>query len=173
MNRVLTNYPNYSVSSTGDVYSNPLTFKDSIGRTRKQIHKKLKQHIDKYGYNYVILVSGLDKPKAIKVHRLVAEAFIPNPDNLPYVNHMNENKTDNRVENLEWCDAKYNNTYGTRINRCIDKISKPVGLFINDLLVKTYKNAIETSIDGYTHSRVIDCLKGRTDTYKGVKFKYI
>lgn len=58
MNRVLTNYPNYSVSSTGDVYSNPLTFKDSIGRTRKQIHKKLKQHIDKYGYNYVILVSG-------------------------------------------------------------------------------------------------------------------
>lgn len=44
MNRVLTNYPNYSVSSTGDVYSNPLTFKDSIGRTRKQIHKKLKQH---------------------------------------------------------------------------------------------------------------------------------
>lgn len=125
MNRVLTNYPNYSVSSTGDVYSNPLTFKDSIGRTRKQIHKKLKQHIDKYGYNYVILVSGLDKPKAIKVHR------------------------------------------------CIDKISKPVGLFINDLLVKTYKNAIETSIDGYTHSRVIDCLKGRTDTYKGVKFKYI
>lgn len=101
MNRVLTNYPNYSVSSTGDVYSNPLTFKDSIGRTRKQIHKKLKQHIDKYGYNYVIPVSGLDKPKAIKVHRLVAEAFIPNPDNLPYVNHINENKTDNRVENLE------------------------------------------------------------------------
>lgn len=68
---------------------------------------------NRYGYLYV----GLFKDKKIKqktIHRLVAEAFIPNPDNLPMVNHKDEDKTNNCVDNLEWCDATYNNNYGTR-----------------------------------------------------------
>lgn len=52
--------------------------------------------------------------KTVRIHRLVAEAFIPNPDNLPLVNHKDENKMNNCVDNLEWCTALYNLTYGSR-----------------------------------------------------------
>lgn len=60
------------------------------------------------------------------IHRLVAEAFIPNPDNLPEVNHIDENKSNNCVENLEWCNHRYNSRYGTRIQReSISHINHP------------------------------------------------
>lgn len=72
------------------------------------------------GYEQVYLCkSGVKKYHS--VHRLVAIAFIPNIDNLPYVNHVNENKADNNIENLEWCTAKYNTNYGTGMKRRIEK----------------------------------------------------
>lgn len=68
------------------------------------------------GYLHVNLHDG-KKRKMKLIHRLVAQAFIPNPDILPEVNHKNELKTDNSVSNLEWCTAKYNSNYGTRTIR--------------------------------------------------------
>ena len=73
----------------------------------------LKEHITKFGYKRIgIYKNGVCRMHF--VHRLVAEAFIPNPDNLPQVNHKNEDKINNNVDNLEWCDSKYNMNYGTR-----------------------------------------------------------
>ena len=89
----------YEVSNTGNVKS---LIKNKI----------IKGFINRSGYRLV----GLSKNgirKKITIHRLVAQVFIENPDNLPEVNHKDEDKTNNNVDNLEWCDRKYNNNYGT------------------------------------------------------------
>ena len=77
----------------------------------------LKPWISKGGYYLVNLISKNGKIKHESIHRLVAIAFIDNPCNYPQVNHKDEDKTNNRVDNLEWCDSKYNNNYGTRNER--------------------------------------------------------
>lgn len=71
-----------------------------------------------------VVLSINNAPKSCYVHRLVAEAFIPNPNNLPCINHKNEDKTDNRVENLEWCTQKYNVNYGDAQNKRVERSRK-------------------------------------------------
>ena len=90
-----------------------------LGRIKSLISNGLilKQSLDKDGYCVVTL-----KRKQFKVHRLVAMTFIPNPNNLPQVNHKDENKTNNTVDNLEWCDAKYNINYGNRNEKTRNKL---------------------------------------------------
>lgn len=92
----------YKVSDHGNVYS---TFS-----------KKLLKPFTNNGYLYVT-IANKGSYKKYSVHRLVAMLFIPNPNNLPYVNHKDENKQNNCVENLEWCTASYNTNYGSNINR--------------------------------------------------------
>lgn len=87
----------YKVSNLGNVYS-------------YYMNRQKKQSIRKDGYKFVVLKRN-GKQKYMMVHRLVAEAFIPNPDNLPMINHKDENPSNNNVDNLEWCTAHYNNTY--------------------------------------------------------------
>jgi len=98
-----------SVNDNGRVYDKPIAGK-VMGQTVKS-----------NGYKSVTLTKD-GKCKAFYVHRLVAEAFIPNPDNLPMVNHKDEDKTNNFAENLEWCTNEYNVNYGTGKSRRAKKI---------------------------------------------------
>ena len=100
--KIIEDYPNYSVSNTGIIINTKKNKMMSIYIRKGYCHVKLSTH---------------NKAAQKKVHRLVAEAFIPNPNNYDCINHKDENPLNNNVENLEWCNHSYNNTYGTRIER--------------------------------------------------------
>ena len=95
----------YGVDRTTTVTDNGRTYDKPIAG------KQMKQSLHTKGYKTVCLTKD-GKSKTHFVHRLVAEAFIDNPGNLPMVNHKDEDKTNNFAENLEWCTASYNRTYG-------------------------------------------------------------
>ena len=101
----------YQVSNLGRVRS--LDRIDGMGR---KVEEKILKLGNNKGYQSVFLHKN-GKAKIFQVHRLVATAFIPNPDNLPVVNHKDENPSNNCVDNLEWCTQKYNINYGTSIER--------------------------------------------------------
>ena len=103
----------YEVSNLGRVRS--------VDRYYYRLHKGKVLSLSKNANGYLkVVLSCNGKCKTIKVHRIVAEAFLPNPDNLPQVNHKDEDKTNNSVDNLEWCNAKYNLSYGTRKDKVRD-----------------------------------------------------
>ena len=108
----------YEVSSLGRVRSLPRVVKGNHNSTQFRKGKILKQKIKKNGYLYVCLAKESVNTYH-HIHRLVAKAFIPNPDNLPQINHKDECKTNNVVGNLEWCSQLYNNNYSNKIERGI------------------------------------------------------
>lgn len=120
----------YSVSNLGNVKRNEHytivrpTSQHPKGAKLFYKEKIVNYYICKEGYKIVSLTVDRNTRLVKKVHRLVAEAFIPNPNNYDQVNHKDEDRANNCVNNLEWCDAKYNANYGTRK----DKLSKVSGI---------------------------------------------
>lgn len=113
------------------------------------------------------------KDYSLKIHRIVAQAFIPNPHNLPCVNHKDEDKTNNSVENLEWCDRSYNVNYGSRNSKVAIKLRKRVHQFEGDELVGIYDSAsLAAKFLGLNGNTIKRTCQGHQKTYKGYRWTY-
>ena len=137
----------YKVSNKGRVKSL------NYNHTKKE--KILKPYINNCGYEIVCL-SKNNTRKQYLIHRLVAEAFIPNPNNYSEVNHINEDKLNNYVNNLEWCNKKYNMNYGSRSERASKKISNTM---------KGNRNATRRKVKCITTGEIFNCIKEASEKY--------
>jgi hypothetical protein len=99
----------YKISNLGNVKSIDYYITESSGKTRFRKGRLLTNKLPQGANYYQIILFKQNKAKLWRIHRLVALAFVTNPNALPEVNHINHNKLDNRAENLEWCDKSYNN----------------------------------------------------------------
>ena len=166
----------YEVSNYGRVKSiKRIIKKVRLGNEFSSIQNEiiLKYNCDRYGYLKVGLWKDA-KCKKFFVHRLVADAFIPNKENLPQINHINEIKTDNRVENLEWCSASYNTNYGNRNKTVSIKNSKSVLQLTKELIIINRYNSI-TEVEntlGFQHQNISKCCKGKIPTAYGYVWRY-
>lgn len=160
----------YQVSNMGNVKSLKRTIWNSGKGCYRTVHERiLKANKNNDGYLQVQLHQD-GKRERYLVHRLVATAFLPNPDNLPQVNHIDENKENNCMDNLEWVTCKENANHGTR-NK---KISKPViGIDMVTGLIVEFPSAKEAKSKlGIAQSHICHCLKGRQKSSGGFAWYY-
>ena len=156
----------YEVSDQGRV--------KSLGNNKFGKEKILKPQKDTGGYLKVDLwKDGHAKQKL--VHRLVAEAFIQNHNNLDTVNHKDEDKTNNVASNLEWMSQRDNNNYGTRNKRAGEALSKQVQMFdkLTGELLATFSSTNEAErVTGIAHQHISTCCKGKQKSAGGYVWKY-
>lgn len=162
----------YMVSSYGRVMSVPKRAARSNGYMASYDGQILSPSNNTKGYPSVSLHrDGRGRTRAI--HRLVAEAFVPNPEGLPSVNHIDEDKTNNSVENLEWCTLEYNNNYGTRNNRISATTANTVQMLLDGKVVAEYPSARKAyEATGTTPSHISECCNGKRKTANGFQWRY-
>ena len=170
----------YQVSNLGNVKScKRIVF---YGNNKKQtIHEKiLKPDINKLGYKRVTLCK-YGKTKRMSIHRLVATAFVENPDNKPVVNHIDCNPSNNCVENLEWCTTQENNLYAIKLGRIKPQENgkkttcKPVvatNITTGEMFYFESIREAQRQLNIFT-SNINGVLKGKRNKTKGYTFKYL
>lgn len=157
----------YQVSNLGRVKSADRT--DRYGREFKG--KILTPCTDNLGYLHLCLQHD-GKRKNVRVHRLVAEAFIDNTNNYNYVNHKDENKQNNEVDNLEWCTAKHNCNYGSRISRIKDKLNLRVIQLTKDGKEIRRWNSIKEATDTLKIRNISQACQGKRNQAGGYLWQY-
>lgn len=166
--RPIKGYKNYMVSNLG-----------RIKRLTHISHNRLLSELIfaprkiKGGYIIVRLINN-DIWKDFYVHRLVAEAFCNNPYNFNEVNHIDEDKTNNRADNLEWCNRYYNNNYGSRNKKASQALKKPVSQFTLDgEFIKRWDSAMDVEQEiGVNKQGIYNCCKGKQLTAGGFTWRY-
>jgi hypothetical protein len=130
----------YEIDTEGNVFSTNRRVKTKNGKILSLKGRMIKQFISTSGYKNVGLHKE-GKQEMRYVHRLVAQTFIENPRNYPQINHKNENRLDNRVDNLEWCTAKYNSNYGGHGQRisAAAQTKRTIISYTKDGIIKEYK----------------------------------
>lgn len=163
----------YQVSTRGRVRSVDRWVIDTKGRKQFIKGKILKPGRDKKGYLFVCLCRD-GKQRNCKVHRLVAMAWLDNPDNKPEVNHRDEDKTNADVFNLSYCTHKENANWGTATKRRTDKLSKQVQAVDpkTGLVVMEFPSIMEAGRNGFSKTCISFCCRGKYRQHKGYIWRY-
>lgn len=158
--KTIKDYDWYEVSNYGNVRSKDRFYIDSLGRKYNKKGQDLKLKIQDNGDYKQVMVSFIYKGKMYRkiVARLVAKEFVPNPNNLPQVNHKDENSINNYFENLEWCTCKYNINYGETIKRRAKTRSRAIDIYDKNM------NFIETLPSGVEVSKKYNISRGSIST---------
>lgn len=142
----------------------------NYGRVRNDNTGKMVPQGTNFGYRIVSLFEN-GKAKKYRVHRLVADAFIPNPNNYPIVNHKDEIKDNNRMENLEWCTHSYNTRYGNCIKKMRQNNPQCKKVIIDNIIFDSL--ALGGKYIGCSHSTLLHQLNLGNTQYRGHTISYI
>ena len=152
-------FDNYEVSNLGKV------------RNMKS-GKVLKPHLNKDGYLRHCLYKH-NKQKSLFLHKIIATAFVDNPEKKPQVNHIDENKTNNDLSNLEWCTVRENAVHGTRMKRIAEKLSqKVIQLDLNNNVLNEFESMHQAEREtGIYATSISRCCNGKVKSAGGFKWR--
>lgn len=142
----------------------------NFGNVRRG-NRLLSPGVGSNGYPLVTL-SKNGKTRSTTVHRLVATAFIPNPHGYPFINHRDETRTNNHVDNLEWCTPRYNNVYGNAKLKDAAVKSRPVEQLLSGVVVKRWSSTKEAARAGYWSGCISECCNKKRLTHKGYEWRW-